>query len=133
MYPVKPSGISFTVDPELAEIRPVLGSAVIRGVEFDDESIQSIMSLQESLHWAVGRGRSKVAIGIHDLETVRPPFHYIASPGTRTFIPLDFTGDDHGGDPREAPEREGLCEDRQGFPAFPLITDEEDRSFRSPR
>ena len=41
LYPVKPSGISFTVDPKLADIRPVLGAAVIRGVEFDDESIQS--------------------------------------------------------------------------------------------
>ena len=90
-YPVKPSGISFSVDPKLADIRPVLGAAVIRGVSFDDESIQSIMSLQESLHWAVGRGRSKVAIGIHDLDTVRPPFRYIASPRSRAFVPLDYT------------------------------------------
>jgi len=42
-YPVKPSGISFSIDPKLADIRPVLGAAVIRGVTFDDESIQSIM------------------------------------------------------------------------------------------
>ena len=49
------------------------------------------MSLQESLHWAVGRGRSKVAIGIHDLDTVRPPFRYIASPRSRKFVPLDYT------------------------------------------
>ena len=91
VYPVKPSGIKFTIDPQLAEIRPVLGAAVIRGVTFDDESIQSVMSLQESLHWAVGRGRSKVAIGIHDMDTVKPPFHYIASPRNRGFIPLDFT------------------------------------------
>ena len=89
-YPVKPSGIKFTVDPALANIRPILGAAVIRGVSFDDESIQSIMSLQESLHWAVGRGRSKVAIGIHDMDTVKPPFHYIASRPSRGFIPLDF-------------------------------------------
>ena len=90
-YLVKPSGISFTVDPALVSIRPVLGSAVIRGVEFDDESIQSIMSLQESLHWAVGRGRGKVAIGIHDLDSVKPPFRYIASPRagslSRSIIP----------------------------------------------
>ncbi|PKG31170.1 MAG: phenylalanine--tRNA ligase subunit beta, partial [Methanoregula sp.] len=90
-YPVKPSGIRFTLDPQLAAIRPVLGAAVIRGVKFDDESIQSIMSLQESLHWAVGRGRSKVAIGIHDMDTVKPPFHYLASPRSRGFVPLDFT------------------------------------------
>ena len=44
VYPVKPSGIKFTVDPALAEIRPVLGAAVIQDVSFDDESIQSIKS-----------------------------------------------------------------------------------------
>jgi len=87
-YPVKPSGISFTVDPKLADIRPVLGAAVIRGVTFDDESIQSIMSLQESLHWAVGRGRSKVAIGIHDLDTVRPRSITLHRAGPGSLFPL---------------------------------------------
>ena len=100
LYPVKPSGISFTVDPKLADIRPVLGAAVIRGVSFDDESIQSIMSLQESLHWAVGRGRSKVAIGIHDLDTVRasvPVYRFAAEPEVRPA--RLYRRDDHGGDP----------------------------------
>jgi phenylalanyl-tRNA synthetase beta chain len=89
-YTVKPSGIKFTIDPNLAAIRPYLGSAIIRNVSFDEESILSIMGLQEALHWAVGRGRSKVAIGIHDLDTIEPPFHYIASARNRKFIPLDF-------------------------------------------
>ena len=86
-YPVQPSGISFSIDPKLADIRPVLGAAVISGVTFDDESIQSIMSLQESLHWAVGRGRSKVAIGIHDLDTVRPPFRVHRLPAEQEVHP----------------------------------------------
>ncbi|HJJ50345.1 MAG TPA: phenylalanine--tRNA ligase subunit beta, partial [Methanocorpusculum sp.] len=67
-YEVKPSGISFTVDPKLANIRPYLGSAVIRNVHMDKVMIESLMGLQESLHWAVGRGRKKVAIGVHDLD-----------------------------------------------------------------
>ena len=99
-YPVKPSGIRFTVDPKLADIRPVLGAAVIRGVRFDDESIQSIMSLQESLHWAIGRGRSKVAIGIHDLDTVRPPFPLHCISEEPPFRSARFQrGDDYGGNP----------------------------------
>jgi phenylalanyl-tRNA synthetase beta chain len=133
LYPVEPSGISFTVDPKLAEIRPVLGAAVIRGVCFDDESIQSIMSLQESLHWAVGRGRSKVAIGIHDLDSVKAPFHYIASPRSRKFVPLDYT--------EEMTMDEILTKHPKGrdyakivshFPLFPLIVDNNDHVLSFP-
>jgi phenylalanyl-tRNA synthetase beta chain len=132
-YPVKPSGISFTIDPKLAKIRPILGAAVIRGVTFDDESIQSIMSLQESLHWAVGRGRSKVAIGIHDLDAVRPPFRYIASPRSRAFVPLDYTEwmtmeeilEKH-------PKGRDYAKLVKDFPLFPLIIDSHDHVLSFP-
>ena len=133
VYPVKPSGISFTIDPKLADIRPVLGAAVIRGVTFDDESIQSIMSLQESLHWAVGRGRSKVAIGIHDLDTVRPPFRYIAAPRSWSFVPLDYTEwmtmeeilEKH-------PKGRDYAKIVKDFPLFPLIIDSHDHVLSFP-
>lgn len=132
-YKVRPSGIQFTVDPALADIRPVLGAAVIRGVTFDDESIQSIMSLQESLHWAVGRGRSKVAIGIHDLDTVRPPFHYIASPRTRKFVPLDYTEEMTMDEILENhPKGRDYAKIVQDFPLFPLIVDKDDHVLSFP-
>lgn len=132
-YPVKPSGIKFTVDPALATIRPVLGAAVIRGVSFDDESIQSIMSLQESLHWAVGRGRSKVAIGIHDMDTVRPPFHYIASQPSRGFIPLDFTENMTMTEILEKhPKGRDYAKIVKDFPLYPLIVDDDDHVLSFP-
>jgi phenylalanyl-tRNA synthetase beta chain len=132
-YPVKPSGISFTVDPRLADIRPVLGAAVIRGVTFDDESIQSIMSLQESLHWAVGRGRSKVAIGIHDLDTVKPPFRYIASPRSRKFVPLDYTEEMSMDEILEKhPKGRDYAKIVRDFPLFPLIVDRDDHVLSFP-
>jgi phenylalanyl-tRNA synthetase beta chain len=132
-YTVQPSGISFSIDPNLSAIRPFLGSAVIRGVSFDEESIISIMGLQEALHWAVGRGRSKVAIGIHDLDSVTPPFRYIASPRTRRFVPLDFD--------REISMDQILSEHPKGrdyakvvkdFPLFPLIVDANDNVLSFP-
>ncbi|MFA6226097.1 MAG: phenylalanine--tRNA ligase subunit beta [Methanoregula sp.] len=132
-YPVKPSGIKFTVDPALANIRPVLGAAVIRGVSFDDESIQSIMSLQESLHWAVGRGRSKVAIGIHDMDTVKPPFHYIASRPSRGFIPLDFTDKMTMTEILEKhPKGRDYAKIIKDFPLYPLIVDDDDHVLSFP-
>lgn len=133
LYPVTPSGIQFTVDPRLENIRPVLGAAVIRGVRFDDESIQSIMSLQESLHWAVGRGRSKVAIGIHDLDTVRPPFHYIASPKNRAFVPLDYTESMTMEEILEKhPKGRDYAKIVRDFPLFPLIVDSDDHVLSFP-
>ena len=133
VYPVKPSGISFTVDPALVNIRPVLGAAVIRGVSFDDESIQSIMSLQESLHWAVGRGRSKVAIGIHDLDTVKPPFRYIASPRSRKFIPLDYKESMTMDEILEKhPKGRDYAKIVKDFPLFPLIVDKDDHVLSFP-
>jgi phenylalanyl-tRNA synthetase beta chain len=132
-YTVKPSGISFTIDPALATIRPVLGSAVIKGVKFDDESIQSIMSLQESLHWAVGRGRSKVAIGIHDLDSVKPPFRYIASPRSRKFIPLDYAEEMSMDEILEKhPKGRDYAKIVKDFPLFPLIVDKDDNVLSFP-
>ena len=64
-YTVKPSGISFTVDPKLDNIRPYLGSAVIRNGQMDNAMNESQMGLQESRHWAVGRGGNKGEIGEH--------------------------------------------------------------------
>ena len=133
VYSVKPSGISFTVDPKLADIRPVLGAAVIRGVEFDDESIQSIMSLQESLHWAVGRGRSKVAIGIHDMDTVTQPFHYVASQRSRKFIPLDYTEEMTMDEILEThPKGRDYAKIVKDFKLFPLIVDSHDHVLSFP-
>jgi phenylalanyl-tRNA synthetase beta chain len=132
-YPVTPSGMRFTVDPALATIRPYLGSAVIRNVSFDDESILSVMALQEALHWAVGRGRSKVAIGIHDLDAVTSPFHYIAAERTHSFVPLDFE--------EELTLEEILSMHPKGrmyaaivdkYPKFPLITDDLGRVLSFP-
>jgi len=127
-YEVKPSGISFSVDPNLAKIRPFLGSAVIRNVHMDTVMIESLMGLQESLHWAVGRGRKKVAIGVHDLDKIEGPFSYIAADRKTKFVPLDYD--------MEMTMEEILAQHPKGkayakivedFDRFPLIIDAKGR------
>ncbi len=86
-----PSGIKITKDREIEKIRGYLACAVIRGIKFTSHSIESLMALQESLHWAVGRNRRKVSIGVHDLARIKPPFRYIAQQPDFRFTPLDFT------------------------------------------
>ncbi len=132
-YPVLESEIRFSVDPALAGIRPILGSAVIRNLRFDDASIESVMALQEALHWAIGRGRSKVAIGLHDLSAITPPFHYIASPRDRQFVPLDYTEpmtmDQILADHPKGRAYAGIVDH---FDRFPLIVDANDQVLSFP-
>ncbi len=90
-FNVESSGVSISRDNEIRNIRPFLACAVIKGMRFNSRSIESLMSLQESLHWAVGRNRKKVSIGVHDMGKITPPFRYVAADPDYEFIPLDFS------------------------------------------
>jgi len=80
--------ISMRVSPDLANIRPVILGAVIRGVDFDEDMIKRLMEHQEKLHFALGRGRKRASIGVHDLATIAPPFRVEAVSRDQSFIPL---------------------------------------------
>ncbi len=85
---VKPGTISMRVSPELADIRPVILGAVVRGVNIDDDVIKRLMEHQEKLHFALGRGRKRASIGVHDLAKIAPPFRVEAVSRDHSFIPL---------------------------------------------
>ncbi len=88
-YDMASSDIVMRVDPSVKGVRPYVVGAVIRNVTLDDRAIRSLMELQEKLHTTVGRKRAKVAIGVHDLDKVRPPFVYKAvDPDSISFVPL---------------------------------------------
>jgi phenylalanyl-tRNA synthetase beta chain len=88
-YTTSPSGVSVTVDPSVSDVRPYIWSAVVEGLVIDDPLIRSMMDLQEKLHLTLGRDRRKVAIGIHDIEGVEPPFTYTTvGPDEMSFFPL---------------------------------------------
>ncbi|MGD0818106.1 MAG: phenylalanine--tRNA ligase subunit beta [Methanomassiliicoccales archaeon] len=89
VYPTKDSGITLKVEDSVAEVRPFVVAAVIKNVVMTDQIIRSLMELQEKLHLTVGRKRVKVAIGVHDLDKVSPPFVYKgAEPDSISFVPL---------------------------------------------
>lgn len=82
--------IDANVDKSVASVRPFFGGAVVRGVTITDSFLRSIMQVQEKLHETLGRKRRKVAIGIHDLDKVAPPFRYFACGREEiSFIPLE--------------------------------------------
>ncbi len=132
-FVVNPSGIKISKNREIETIRPYIACAVVRGMRFNPRSIESLMALQESLHWAVGRNRKKVSIGVHDLSRIRPPFRYIAQDPDFRFTPLDFNG--------PVTLREILDKHPKGikfayilekFDKYPLILDAEDNVLSFP-
>ena len=63
-FTVKQGNIVLKVDKSVAEVRPYVVSAVVRGLKIDYEAIRELMEMQEDLHWMVGRDRKKASIGV---------------------------------------------------------------------
>ncbi len=92
-YDIKPGPISITVDPSVKKVRPYIVCGVIRDIDLDEDEVATLMNIQEHLHWAVGRDRKKVAIGVHDLDKIIPPYKYTAvKPDSVSFTPLHGDG-----------------------------------------
>lgn len=90
-YSAKDSGVKLHVDESVLPIRPFIVGALVRNVKLDENSIESLMQLQEKLHETYGRKRRKVSIGIHNFDAVQPPFYYKAvEPNSCAFVPLDM-------------------------------------------
>lgn len=89
VYKAKPSGIKLFA--EQVPARPYVVAAVIRNAKLNDYVINSLIQLQEKIHETLGRKRKKVAIGLHDLSKVKPPFTYRdVKPDGIEFVPLDM-------------------------------------------
>ena len=74
------------------KIRPYISGAILRNVKFDPARYDSFMALQDKLHQNLARQRTLVAIGTHDLDTVKGPFTFAALPPKDiTFTPLNQT------------------------------------------
>ena len=113
------------VDDSVRSIRPVFLCGVVLGVDIDDDMLKSIMEMQEKLHITIGRKRTKLAIGIHDLDKVTPPFTFKAvDPRSVRFVPLATTEEM---DMQEVLEKHEKGRDYAhllaGQSQFPIITD----------
>ena len=92
-FDLQKSEIVVNVDPSVKKVRPYIVCGIVRDIDLDEEEVATLMNIQEHLHWAVGRDRKKVAIGVHDLDKVKPPYRYTAvKPDSVSFIPLHGDG-----------------------------------------
>jgi phenylalanyl-tRNA synthetase beta chain len=73
-------------------VRPFAVAAVLRNIKFNQENYDSFIELQDKLHQNLCRKRTLVAIGTHDLDTLKAPFVYDArKPSEIRFKPLNQT------------------------------------------
>ena len=124
-YDVEPSGIKATVTPEVRDVRPYFVCCAVTGVTIDDTALRSIMELQEKLHITLGRKRAKLAIGVHDLDKVTPPFTFTtADPDKFSFVPLAKTERMTMREILEKHEKgKAYAHLMAGFTKFPVILD----------
>lgn len=88
-FRLQASDVELIVDTSVEVVRPCAVGGILRDVRMSDSLVRSLIDLQEKLHTTVGRRRRKVAIGIHDLDKVVPPFTYKAVRGDEVrFVPL---------------------------------------------
>nr|MDO8085611.1 phenylalanine--tRNA ligase subunit beta [Candidatus Sigynarchaeum springense] len=92
-FTAKGGDYEVNVDPIVNQVRPFIATAIVRGINLDSDQVATLMNTQEDLHWAIGRNRKKVAIGVHDLDKITPPFTYTAvKPDAIKFEPLQMPG-----------------------------------------
>jgi len=90
---VKPDNlIKMEVLENTSTVRPFAVGAVLRNISFNKKNYNSFIELQDKLHQNLCRKRTLVAIGTHDLDTLKPPFRYDArKPEDIKFVPLSQT------------------------------------------
>jgi phenylalanyl-tRNA synthetase beta chain len=93
-YSSHKGNIGLELDSSVEEVRPYIGGAVVRDLELSERIINGLIQLQEKMHETMGRRRDKLAIGLHDLSTLEPPFTYKAvEPEKVAFTPLEYDRD----------------------------------------
>ncbi|KAG5221557.1 phenylalanine--tRNA ligase [Salix suchowensis] len=119
------------------QIRPLFACAILRNVKFTQESYQSFIELQDKLHQNICKRRQLVAIGTHDLDTLKGPFRYEARPPQSIkFAPLgkdkEYTAEELMIVYESEKHLARYLHIIRDSPVYPIIYDAEDRVLSMP-
>ncbi len=89
-YEVGPAGNKdlIKVGKHAAEIRPYIAALIVSCMEMSEEQLRDLINFTEKVSENYGRHREKIAMGLHDLKNVKPPFFYDAYEDEE-FVPLN--------------------------------------------
>lgn len=82
------SAWTLVADDSVRDIRGAITGILATGGTLDDHTIRQIITMQEDIHQGMGRRRKKVAIGLHDASTLKPPILYGTVGEGYRFTPL---------------------------------------------
>ncbi len=85
----KSKNYRISVKPTVSKIRPFVTGIIAKNGKIDDKTIKQLMTMQEDLHFGIGRKRKKSSIGIHDLDKISFPLIYTTVSRNHKFIPLN--------------------------------------------
>ena len=112
------------VEESLKEIRPFGLSAILRGINFTNDTLKGFMELQDKLHNNICRGRKLVSMGTHDLDTIKGPF---LPKKEINFVPLNRTesvdGDGLMRILKDDPKLSKYLYLLEGFDKYPVMMD----------
>ncbi|KAL7530611.1 hypothetical protein ACHAWF_003452 [Thalassiosira exigua] len=117
-------------------VRPYVVCAILRDLTFDESRYESFIDLQDQLHRNLCRQRTLVAIGTHDLDSVKGPFAYDARPPKDIkFVPLTHTDEGRefdGASLMHTYETDASCKHLKPYvpiikdsPLYPVVLDAE--------
>jgi phenylalanyl-tRNA synthetase beta chain len=85
----KSNKYSISVKSGVSKIRPFVTGIIAKNGKINDQTIKQLMTMQEDLHFGIGRKRKKSSIGIHDLDKIVFPLVYTTTNRNHKFIPLN--------------------------------------------
>ena len=85
----KSNKFSISVMPGVSKIRPFVTGIVAKNGKIDDKTLKQLITMQEDLHFGIGRKRKKSSIGIHDLNAISFPLVYTTVDRNHKFVPLN--------------------------------------------
>ncbi|MFH7860697.1 MAG: phenylalanine--tRNA ligase subunit beta [Candidatus Aenigmatarchaeota archaeon] len=90
-YKVGKSRVEVIVDKKVSKVRPLTVCAVVKGLKIDENVLSQIIQLQEKICTTFGRNRKEVALGVYELDRIKPPIRFTTvKPEEIKFVPLDF-------------------------------------------
>lgn len=86
-FQIKKSKYAIYVDERVEGIRPYI-VGLYAEIQFSEQILKELISLQEDLHEGIGRKRKKFAIGLHDASKIKAPIYYTVEGPEFKFVPL---------------------------------------------
>ncbi len=89
-YEIKdaPVYLEIEVGKNASNFRPFISGMVVKNLKMSDETLKHLINFTEKFSINYGRNRRKLAIGLHNLDTIVPPVRYDAFPD-ESFLPLN--------------------------------------------